>query len=119
MAVLHATFFSDTLRKQVQMNVFTPNKGNGPFPVFYLLHGLSDDYTAWQRWTRLENYLGDLPLVVVMPDGFRGFYCDHVDGPKFATYMPKANVATSQVSVKKTAPGLIHLIGKLMFGATP
>ena len=87
MAVLHATFFSDTLRKQVQMNVFTPNKGSGPFPVFYLLHGLSDDYTAWQRWTRLENYLGDLPLVVVMPDGFRGFYCDHVDGPKFATYM--------------------------------
>ena len=53
-----------------------PERGTGPFPVWYLLHGLSDDHTAWLRWTSLERYLGDLPLIVVMPDGGRGFYTD-------------------------------------------
>jgi len=52
----------------------------GPFPVFYLLHGLSDDYTAWSRRTSIERYVQDLPMIVVMPDGGRGFYTDAVAG---------------------------------------
>ena len=112
MAVIHATFFSETLHKQVQMNVFTPNKGSGPFPVFYLLHGLSDDYTAWQRWTRLENYLGELPLIVVMPDGFRGFYCDHVDGPEYAKYMLEDVVGF----VERTFPAMRTRAGRCIGG---
>jgi putative tributyrin esterase len=87
MAIIHATFFSPVLGKQTQLNVFTPGEGKGPFPVFYLLHGLSDDYSTWQRWTRLENYVANLPLIVVMPDGYRGFYCDNVEGPEYAKYM--------------------------------
>ena len=48
-----------------------PDVGEPPFPVYYLLHGLSDDYTIWQRRTRIEWYVRELPLIVVMPDGFR------------------------------------------------
>jgi S-formylglutathione hydrolase FrmB len=51
----------------------------GPFPVFYLLHGLSDNHTAWIRRTSIERYVQDLPLIVVMPNGDRGFYTDAVD----------------------------------------
>src|SRR5437016_5885778 len=87
MAIANATFFSPVLGKQIQMNLLLPDKGKGPFPVFYLLHGRSDDFSAWMRWTRIENYAAELPLIIAMPDGLLGFYCDNVDGSAYARYM--------------------------------
>lgn len=81
-------WFSNALSKAVTTNVLLPEKGDGPFPVFYLLHGLSDDYSIWMRRTRIEWYVKDLPLIVVMPDGGRGFYTDHRNnGPKWGTHI--------------------------------
>ena len=48
-----------------------------------LLHGLSDDYSIWQRRTSIERYIADKPLIVVMPDGGRGFYVDAIQGYKY------------------------------------
>ncbi|MBC8109032.1 MAG: esterase family protein [Anaerolineae bacterium] len=94
MAFCQMHFFSDVLVKQVGLNVILPDKqvngqvdgGRGPFPTFYLLHGLSDDYTIWHRRTRIEWYVRDLPLIVVMPDGFRGFYTNNNEGPRYADF---------------------------------
>jgi len=82
-------FHSLVLSKACSMNVLLPDMqpGSGPFPVLYLLHGLSDDHTIWQRRTSIERYAAGLPLIVAMPDGERGFYCDAVDGPAYETYM--------------------------------
>ena len=55
-----------------------------PFAVFYLLHGLSDDHTIWQRRTSIERYVENLPLIVVMPNGDRSFYIDSVSNPQAA-----------------------------------
>ncbi|MBN2452554.1 MAG: esterase family protein [Lentisphaeria bacterium] len=87
MAFAQMQWRSEVLGKQVGMAVILPDVGVPPFPVFYLLHGLSDDYTIWHRRTRIEWYVRDLPLIVVMPDGFRGFYTDNAQGPDYATYM--------------------------------
>ncbi|MCY3022218.1 MAG: alpha/beta hydrolase family protein [Planctomycetota bacterium] len=87
MSFIQASFFSGVLQKCVQMNVILPDKGNGPFPVFYLLHGLSDDYTIWHRRTSIERYVENLPLIVVMPDGYRGFYTDASEGPAYGWSM--------------------------------
>ena len=74
MALLDARYFSKALQKATAANVIFPETGAaGPFPVFYLLHGLSDDHTMWQRRTSIERYVQNLPLIVVMPDGGRGF----------------------------------------------
>ena len=51
----------------------------------FLLHGLSDDHTAWSRYTSIERYVDGVPLIVVMPDGGRSFYVDAVEGPKYGT----------------------------------
>ena len=51
-----------------------------PWSVFYLLHGLSDDHTIWMRRTSIERYVEGLPLVVVMPDGGRGWYTNAAVG---------------------------------------
>ncbi len=87
MAFCQVQWHSKVLGKALGLNVILPEVGKPPYPVFYLLHGLSDDHTIWHRRTRLEWYVRDLPLIVVMPDGFRGFYTNHENGPAFATYM--------------------------------
>lgn len=71
----------NSLKKMVSFNALVPEGKKGPFPVLYLLHGMSDNYTAWTRRTPIERYVQGLPLIVVMPDGDRSFYCDAVERP--------------------------------------
>lgn len=80
MSLLQVRYRSEALVKACSMHIILPDKGEGPFPVYYLLHGLSDDDSIWERRTRIEWYVRDLPLIVVMPDGGRGFYTDAADG---------------------------------------
>lgn len=75
---------SDTLGKMTSFMVILPDKKTGPFPVLYLLHGLSDDHTAWTRRTSIERYVSDLPLIVVMPNGERSFYTNSRTEPRAA-----------------------------------
>jgi S-formylglutathione hydrolase FrmB len=50
--------------------------GRVRYPVLYLLHGALDDYTSWPR-NAVADIVGDLPLIVVMPDDSRnGSYSD-------------------------------------------
>ncbi len=74
MAFCEVKFSGQSIGKHTSMDVIVPNSGSGPFPVLYLLHGLSDDCTRWRRQTSIERYVEDLPLIVVMPDGGRSFY---------------------------------------------
>ncbi len=64
MAFCELHYFSNALGKQTAANVILPESKTyePPFPVFYLLHGLSDDYTIWQRRTSIERYVQNLPL---------------------------------------------------------
>jgi putative tributyrin esterase len=89
MAFCTLHFRSPALVKACSMNVIFPESGVGepPFPVCYLLHGLSDDHTSWARRTSIERYVADLPLIVVMPDGGRSFYTDAVEGPAYECHI--------------------------------
>jgi putative tributyrin esterase len=75
MAFCTVLFRAPSIVKDTGMCVLLP-KGAGPFPVLYLLHGMSDDYTSWHRRTGLERYVQGLRLIVVMPDGHRSRYCN-------------------------------------------
>jgi S-formylglutathione hydrolase FrmB len=83
MACVEIRFWGEALQKASAMNVVLPERieQSPPYPVLYLLGGLSDDHTIWHRRTRIEWYVRGLPLIVVMPDGGRGFYCDAIAGP--------------------------------------
>jgi S-formylglutathione hydrolase FrmB len=87
MSLMHVHWSSQVLGQKVSMNVIVPDRLEPPFAVFYLLHGLSDDYSIWLRRTSIERYVEGLPLIVVMPDGHRGFYTDMHDGPSYGRYM--------------------------------
>ncbi|RPI64723.1 MAG: esterase family protein [Planctomycetaceae bacterium] len=96
MAFCSVNFFADSLGKAMGMNAIVPTSGKGPFPVLYLLHGLSDDYTLWQRRSSIERYAERLPVIVVMPDGGRSFYCNdpRPGGMAFEDHIVKDVVGT-------------------------
>jgi S-formylglutathione hydrolase FrmB len=94
----HATlrFHSPTLGMRVQMTALLPESGKPPFATLYLLHGLSDDDSIWTRLSRIESYGWNLPIAIVMPQGFRGFYTNHVEGPAYADYIARDVVGTAE-----------------------
>jgi putative tributyrin esterase len=98
MAHLRVDFFSDILGLDTSMTVLLPQRtttqigltsrtANGEPPVLYLLHGLSDDDTAWVRKTSIERYIAPLGLAVVMPQVHRSFYTDEARGNKYWTFL--------------------------------
>jgi len=91
MAVCTMEFWGDALQKACSMNVILPDrvKTRRKMCVLYQLHGLSDNHSAWTRYTSIERYVRELNLVVVMPDGGRGFYCDAVEGPAYEKHIMK------------------------------
>ncbi len=83
-------YFSGSLEKATAMNVILPDPQiDPPYFTLYQLHGLSDDHTVWTRRTSIERYVAGLPLVVVMPDGGRGFYTDAREGYAFESHIIK------------------------------
>jgi putative tributyrin esterase len=49
------------------------------YPVLYLLHGLSGNYTDWTMRTNVAEYSRTLALIVVMPDGENQWYVNAAD----------------------------------------
>ncbi len=86
MPFLELRYFSNALKMATAANIILPNPDlKGPYHVMVVLHGLSDDHTIWSRRTSIERYVQNLPLIVVMPDGGRGFYTDAVQGFAYET----------------------------------
>lgn len=101
MALLHVGFFSNVLGMCMNMDVILPQRTFGEtdlegemqmgddIPTLYLLHGMSDDHTIWQRRTSIERYANDYGIAVVMPTTHLGWYTDMVHGLKYFTFIAK------------------------------
>ncbi|CAN5521339.1 hypothetical protein BH10ACT10_BH10ACT10_09260 [soil metagenome] len=105
MALVRVDLFSEVLEVGTSMTVLLPQASEeqigvstsstnrdgstdgGDFPVLYLLHGLSDDSSAWLRYTSIERYTAPLGLAVVMPQVQRSFYADEAHGARFFTFL--------------------------------
>ncbi len=83
-AVAEITYKSSALDQFRRMHVYTPpgyQKGEGTFPVFYLLHGAGDCDNSWSTVGRAGFILDNLiasgkakPMIVVMPAGHAGAF---------------------------------------------
>ncbi len=95
MALVTCNFFSDVLEVGCSMTVVLPQPTeeqigvaghdipHTDFPVLYLLHGLSDDHTAWLRYTSVERYAAEAGIAVVMPAVNRSFYANERNGAPY------------------------------------
>ncbi len=63
MALIQANFKSEVLKSNIMLDIVLPQpEGNitaapdEKFKVLWLLHGATEDHSAWQRHTNIERY---------------------------------------------------------------
>ncbi|MEO6134388.1 MAG: alpha/beta hydrolase-fold protein [Ginsengibacter sp.] len=84
------TVNSTVLNKSVKYSIYLPpdySTSSRKYPVVYLLHGYSDDQTAWSQFGEIKYYAdkaiesGLIPsMIIVMPDAGYSWYCNSYDG---------------------------------------
>ena len=95
MALIHCDFRSEVLGLHSSVIVILPERPYSDiltsptpkFPTLYLLHGLTDDHTRWQRQTSIERYAEEKGIAVVMPAVHRSYYADMTNGYRYWTYV--------------------------------
>lgn len=98
MALFQADLYSGVLGMHTEVNVILPDrlrrgmtglgaKREGPLQALYLLHGMSDNHTAWCRQTSIERYASEYNLAVIMPTTGLYWYTDVPGGQKWWTYI--------------------------------
>src|SRR5262245_31994670 len=82
-------FDSPSVGRKMKYNLVLPagyEKSTERYPVLYLLHGLTSNYTAWARM-KVPEYARAYDLIVVMPDAGNSWYVNWAkseDGQKNA-----------------------------------
>jgi S-formylglutathione hydrolase FrmB len=69
-------FSSESVGRKMKYNIVLPAKyeqSADRYPVLYLLHGFSSNYTAWPR-LRVPEYARAYDLIVVIPDAGNSWY---------------------------------------------
>lgn len=88
----HINFRSSVLGYRQKLVVLLPQGEDGKvlpgkLKCLTLLHGLSDDETAWTRWSNIEVYAEKYGIAVVMPAVEKSFYTNMASGDRFADYV--------------------------------
>ena len=93
--VQNQKFTSKAMSFDINYQVLLPaeyENSTDSFPVVYLLHGLGDDETAWTVGGLLQYHVDkyastSIPMIYVMPTGFRSYYVNRYNNPKNYMYM--------------------------------
>ncbi|WP_127579321.1 alpha/beta hydrolase [Paenibacillus koleovorans] len=103
MALLHVHFPSPALGIAASMEVILPDPQpeiasdpNRKLPTLLLLHGLSDDHSAWVRRTSIERYAAGRNIAILMPAVNRSFYTDMEYGAAYWTFVSEELPATAR-----------------------
>lgn len=124
MILTDVNFMSETLGLRCSMNVILPQRtlkkakrGDKPaYRTLYLLHGHSDDHTAWQRWTSIERYAEKYNLAVVMPAVHLSFYTDMVHGGKYWQFISEEVPAVARDLFPLSAARADNFVAGLSMG---
>lgn len=88
MALLQCEFYSRALNMATSVQVILPDTcPMSQARVLYLLHGLTDNCTAWTRFTSIERYVRGQNIAVIMPEVQRSWYCDMENGLRYFEYI--------------------------------
>ena len=93
MALIQLDFTSETVKVCLPLYMIVPDpktlsdQSLQERKVLYLLHGLSDNGSAWQRYTNIETIARQFGLVVIMPSIGRSFYTDNPNGQQYFTFL--------------------------------
>ena len=87
---LQMNVYSKELKKSVGVNILIPEKclnASTPYKTLWLLHGLSDDHTAWMRYSSIERYADAWGIAVIMPNASRSWYTNTAYGANYFNFI--------------------------------
>lgn len=93
MAVMTMDFYSKELKMSTLLTMIVPDSIRiEQTPVsqrkcLYLLHGLSDDASAYLRLSKVELYAMETGIVIIMPSAGRSMYCDGINGQNWFSHI--------------------------------
>ncbi len=93
------SIYSSVMQKDIKCIVITPQsykKKNNNFPVVYLLHGFSGNYSNWiKKVPELKEYADTYNMMIVCPDG--GYSSWYFDSPIDNTYQYESFISTELI----------------------
>lgn len=127
MAQMQIDFFSNSLRRTVNIKVIIPTDKHlfpgravpekKPYKTLYLLHGVFGNNTDWISGTRVQLWAEERNLVVVMPDGENKFYTDNnISGDRFSTFLGEELIQFTRDTLPLSAKREDTFIGGLSMG---
>lgn len=119
--VRDATFHSASLNRDMKYRILLPagyETSGHRYPVLYLLHGLTGDYTDWETHTHLDEAASVLPLIIVLPDAGDSWYTNSAGNPqdKFEDYIAKDLISEIDKTYRTIATRHARGIGGLSMG---
>ena len=85
--ILRGNFSSEIMNMSTGIQIVIPDKGEAPFRVVYLLHGLHGDEGTWLNNTMLAIFAKEHNIAFVMPEAKRSFYANHKYGRRFFDFI--------------------------------
>jgi enterochelin esterase-like enzyme len=121
-------FISPTLGRLMPYYVYLPpgyEKGDGRYPVLYLLHGYYGNFEEWAEVGihQVADKLilsGEIqPMIIVMPEGEQSYYVNHgADGPRWGDYIANDVVGEIDRNYRTIPSADARAIGGLSMGGT-
>jgi len=109
------SFYMPSLGRTKKVSVLIPAKYDPRmhYPVLYLLHGYSGGHDNWWTKTKIAEYVREVPMIVVMPDGENSWYVNSAMEPndRFEDYMVNdlPNYIQKAYSIDTTRQGIAGL----------
>ena len=89
MGVISGQINSSELGFTISYKAILPEERTGPYPVLYLLHGLSDDDSSWVYNSSIARYASQYNLAIFMPQVHISYYSDMHMGPNYWSFLTK------------------------------
>lgn len=106
----------------LQRDAATPRKMAYPvgtrFPVVYLLHGYTGDYSDWFQMVPIERYAQEYGFAIVMPHGYNCWYMDVPNGPRVQSFIAEELPAAMEAMLPISDDPRTRFIAGLSMGGT-
>lgn len=89
MSVISGQINSLELGFTISYKAILPEERTGPYPVLYLLHGLSDDDSSWLYQSSITRYAAQYNLAIFMPQVHVSYYTNMHMGANYWSFLTK------------------------------
>ena len=107
MALMQLNYSDPLLDNQTTLRIILPDQIKGPLQSLYVLHGLGDDGSAWQRKTNLGSLVTDYQAAAIMPSLPRSWY-QNVWGRAYFDYLTNLPNILSGFCLYRQIPASFH-----------